>query len=226
MKFVVLSLSGNVGKTTVTVHLIKPRVPNATLYSVETINEDAGSDGIEVEKIKGKRYGQLIDTIITESDAIVDVGASNVEDFLRYMQQFEGSHEEFDYFIIPCIKDRKPLNDTINTTSKVKVIFNRVNSEEDVIDEFAPIIGYLKENPVCDLNLNLFIRENEVYERIKGMGKTITDIFEDDTDYRAKIVKAKDDEKDHLVRMIALKRLAISAKKNLDDVFTSLINEQ
>ena len=36
--------------------------------------------------------------------AIIDVGASNVEDFLKLMQQYDGSHEEFDYFVVPVVK--------------------------------------------------------------------------------------------------------------------------
>ena len=35
---------------------------------------------------------------MTLESAIVDVGASNVEEFIKQMGQFDGSHEEFDFF--------------------------------------------------------------------------------------------------------------------------------
>ena len=45
----------------------------------------------------------------------------------------------------------------------------------------------------------------------------------DETDYRARLRLAEDDdEKAHCVQMVALKRLAITANKNLDDVFKTL----
>ena len=40
-------------------------------------------------------------------DAIIDVGASNVEEFIKSMQQYDGSHEEFDYFVVPVVKEKK-----------------------------------------------------------------------------------------------------------------------
>ena len=38
MKVVVMNFSGNVGKTTVAGHLLKPRMGNAPIFSIESIN--------------------------------------------------------------------------------------------------------------------------------------------------------------------------------------------
>ena len=38
---------------------------------------------------------------------IVDIGASNVEDLLTLMRKFKGSHENFDYSLVPAISDIK-----------------------------------------------------------------------------------------------------------------------
>src|SRR5699024_11066618 len=107
MKVAVLNFSGNVGKTTVAGQLLKPRMKGASIFSIESINAGADASGLEVEKMKGKRFGDLVDQIMPMSAAIIDVGASNVEDFVKLMQQFHGSHEEFDYFIVPVVKERK-----------------------------------------------------------------------------------------------------------------------
>lgn len=51
----------------------------------------------------------------------------------------------------------------------------------------------------------------------------VGDITADGTDYRARLRQAADeDEKELCVRMVALKRLVVTANKNLDDVFKAL----
>ena len=78
----------------------------APIFSVESLNIDASTDGIDVEKMRSK-YKELTDQLMNLDSAIIDVGASNVEEFLKLMQRYSNSHEEFDYFIIPVVKDRK-----------------------------------------------------------------------------------------------------------------------
>ena len=58
MKVAVLNFSGNVGKTTVAAHLLKPRMGDAPVYSIESINAGADADGLDVEKMKGKKIGR------------------------------------------------------------------------------------------------------------------------------------------------------------------------
>jgi len=111
MKVAVLNLSGNVGKTTVSAHLLKPRMASAPIFSIETINQGADADGLEVEKMQGKTFGALIDELMGLDTAIIDVGASNIETFLKLMTQYDGSHEEF----VPVVKEKKVQADTVNT---------------------------------------------------------------------------------------------------------------
>ena len=56
-------------------HLLKPRMGNAPIFSIESINVDASADGLDVEKMKGKKYGDLVQELMKLDDAIVDVGA-------------------------------------------------------------------------------------------------------------------------------------------------------
>lgn len=232
-KIAVMNFSGNVGKTTVAAHLLKPRMKGAPIFSIESINAGADADGLEVEKMRGKKFGELVDTLLTLETAIVDVGASNVEDFLKLMQQFAGSHEEFDYFLIPIVKEKKVQSDTVNTIRalrqigvperKIRVVFNKVEIDESVQDEFAAIFGLAQMEKSFVLNDQAVIYSNEVYERLKSVGRGLGDISADETDYRAKLKTiTDDDEKDHCIAMVALKRLAITANKNLDDVYSSL----
>jgi hypothetical protein len=233
MKVAVLNFSGNVGKTTVSAHLLKPRMRNAPIYSVESLNVDASADGIDVEKMRGKKFGSLVDELMVRDEAIVDVGASNVEDFLKLMQQYAGSHEEFDYFVVPVVKEKKVQADTVNTLralkqlgidkKRIRVVFNKVEVDEAVEDEFAPLFGLAESEKSFVIRSESSIYANEVFERMKSVGKSLADITADDTDYRAKLRTATDEEeKAHCVQMVALKRLAVTANKNLDDVFKTL----
>jgi len=235
MKVVVMNFSGNVGKTTVAGHLLKPRMGNAPIFSIESINVDASADGLDVEKMKGKKYGDLVQELMKLDDAIIDVGASNVEEFIKLMQQYDSSHEEFDYFVIPVVKEKKQQADTINTIqalkrlgiskNKIRVVFNKAEVDDAIEEEFQSILGYAKMEKSFLANPKAVIHVNEVFERMKEVGKSLGDITADETDYRAKLRVAKDDaEKDHCVRMVALKRLGVTANKNLDAAFSAIFN--
>lgn len=233
MKVAVINFSGNVGKTTVAGHLLKPRMGDATLFSVESLNVDASSDGLEVEKLRGKKFGELQDQLMKLDDAIVDVGASNVEDFLKLMQQYSGSHEEFDYFVIPAVKEKKQQADTVNTIlalakigvprGKIRMIFNKVEVDESTQEEFAALFGLAERDRNFTLNPGAVIYANEVFERMKAVGKSLGEIVTDPVDYRAKLRQTDDeDEKEFCVQMVALKRLAVTANANLDDAYKAL----
>lgn len=236
MKVAVINYSGNVGKSTIGGHLFKPRLNGAPIFSIETINQGAEADGLDVETMKGKKFGQLINEVMVIDDAIVDVGSSNVEDFLKYMQQQAGSHEEFDYFVVPVVKEKKAQADTINTIralnkigvgkKKIKVIFNKMDTDETVADEFPSLLGYADAEKAFIVSEDAVIHLNEVYERLKSVGKSLADINADTVDYRAKLKEATTDEdKEYCANRVALKRLAITANKNLDDVFRALFGK-
>lgn len=233
MKVAVMNFSGNVGKTTVAGHLLKPRMGDAQIYSIESINSGADADGLDVEKMKGKKFGELVDELMQRDTAIIDIGASNVEDFLKLMQQYDGSHEEFDFFVIPVVKEKKVQADTVNTIralqklgidkKRIRMVFNKVEVDDSVADEFAALFGLAESEKSFVVKPDAVIYSNEVFERLKAVGKSLGDITSDETDYRAKLKTATDDdEKELCVRMVALKRLAVTANKNLDDVFKAL----
>jgi len=233
MKVAVMNFSGNVGKTTVAGQLLKPRMGDARIFSIESINSGADADGLDVEKMKGKKFGELVDELMTLDSAIIDIGASNVEDFLKLMQQFAGSHEEFDFFVVPVVKEKKVQADTVNTIralaklgiekKRIRMVFNKVDVDESVTDEFAALFGLAESEKSFVVRPEVVIYSNEVFERLKAVGKSLGDITADETDYRARLRLARDDdEKELCVRMVALKRLAVTANKNLDDVFKVL----
>lgn len=233
MKVAVINFSGNPGKTTLVDQLLAPRM-NAPKFEIETINAGSTAGG-DSERLKGKDYGGLQEDLMTMDSAIVDVGASNVEEFIKQMGQFDGSHEEFDYFVVPVVSEKKQQADTVNTIKtlaglgvparKIRVVFNKVELEDasDVPSLFGMIFGFHAAEKRFTLRPDAIVFRNEIFDRLRTLKKTVADVVSDDTDYRAKLREATTEEaKQQAVSMISAKRLAKSASRNLDDVYKTL----
>lgn len=231
MKVCVLNFSGNVGKTTVAAHLLQPRM-DAPLFSVETLNQDAEGEGIDVERLQGDRFGDLQRKLMKVDSAIVDVGSSNVETFLGLMGQYSGSHEEFDYFVVPTVKDRKQTADTVNTIlalhklgigpDRIKVVFNKVNPAGDLIEDFNALYG-LQAKGLVQLSEGAAVQENEVFELIKDADVSLAAVIADPADFRQAVRDAKTpEEQDRAISRLAIKRLSTTCARNLDATYQAL----
>ncbi|EIJ6113774.1 plasmid stability protein StbB [Salmonella enterica] len=229
MKVAVINFSGNVGKSTVAQHLLLPRMPGAEFVAVESINADEG-DG---EVVRGKQFGQLQEQLLMIDKAVIDIGASNVEDFVKLMQRYRGSHEDFDYFVVPAVKESKQIKDTIATISalsamgipakKIRLVFNKLDSDETVEEAFYPLFAYHDDTKTFTLKPKAAIEFSELYHKLRSHKVSIADLLADETDYKAKLREAKDgDEKAHAAAMISMRRLAHSAKENLDAVYAAI----
>jgi hypothetical protein len=229
MKIAVINISVNVGKSTVARHLLAPRMNSASVIPVESIN----SDGTQDEAIKGKQFGELQEALMLLDDAVVDVGASNVEDFVNLMKQYKGSHEDFDYFVIPTVPKNKQMRDTISTidalsdigvpAKKIRLVFNMVEIDDVPERVFAGLFEYHAASKSFTLRPDAVIHVNDIYGKIKGAEQGIKDILNDPTDYKEKIKTAKDaDEKLHFAQMVGIKRLAAGVTEELDGVFKTL----
>lgn len=233
MKVAVLNYTGTVGKTTIAAHLLSPRMGNAPIFAVETINETAAGLGVDVEQIKGQKFRDLFRKLIALDDAVIDVGASNIEDFLDGMVKFDESHLEFDYFVIPVTSGTKEQKETISMIGtladfgippeKIRIVFNRV--EADVADEFTHVLNYAKKEKNCTANTDAAIFENELFDALAVKKLTVDALLSDETDYKAMLKNNPDasaKERSHWGDMHALKALARSVRRNLDAVYDAL----
>ena len=230
MKIAIVNFSGNVGKSTIAKNLLKPRMDGIEIINIETINSD-DSDG---QKMKGKQFGQLSEQLMLTDDAIIDVGSSNIEDFVKLMDRYDGSHEDFDIFLIPVVKENKQVKDTIATINalssmgvppeKIRVVFNRLDVDDIVEEIFYPLFGYYEDAKNFTLRPKATIFDSELYQNLSTYQTTIEQLLNDSTDYKAKLRETNNpDEKLDIVARISLKRLAGSAKKNLDTVFDEIM---
>ncbi|MCM5637725.1 hypothetical protein NEH63_08885, partial [Xanthomonas hortorum pv. pelargonii] len=71
MKIAVINFSGNTGKSTVSKHLLYPRLKDAEYIAVESINADEG----EGESVRGKQFGALQEQLLVIDSAVIDVGS-------------------------------------------------------------------------------------------------------------------------------------------------------
>ena len=135
--------------------------------------------------------------------------------------------------MIPVVKEKKQQADTANTilalaqigvpSSKIRLVFNKVEIDESPEEEFAPLFGLAARDSNFVLNPDAIIYSNEVFEKLKSVGRSLGEITTDTTDYRAKLRRAATEEERELcIQMVALKRLAVTANKNLDDTYKAL----
>jgi hypothetical protein len=232
MKIAVINFSGNVGKTTISRHLLMPRIQGAELIAIESINADEGFQG---QALRGRQFAELQEYMQTIDNVVVDIGASNVEDLMALMRRYQGSHEDFDFFVVPTVAAIKQQQDTMATLfdlarsgvppSRLKVVFNMVDDQVDNEQAFELLLAFLEEHPVARASTRCCLGANEIYGRVKGMGASVdlSALARDTTDYKSLIVKANNAaEKLALAQALATRRLACGVVPELDACFAAL----
>ena len=102
-------------------------------------------------------------------------------------------------------------------------MFNKVETDDSVEDDFASLFGLAELEKGFLIKPNAIVYSNEVFERLKSVGKSLDDISNDPTDYRAKLRETTDQaEKELCIKMVALKRLSVTANSNLDAAFKAI----
>lgn len=229
MKVAVINFSGNVGKSTVARHLLKPRMNDCPVIAVETINSDGSGEG----QVKGKEFGNVLEAMAIYDDVVVDIGASNIEALIQQMKQYRGSHEDFDLFIVPTTPVKKQQRDTISTidalreigvpAKKIRLLFNMVELDEVPEQVFSGLFELHDADKSFTLNPKAVLHVNNIYGKLSGSDKTITDVLNDPTDFKAQMAVATDaDEKLRLAKLLGIQRLAAGVTQELDAAFRAL----
>lgn len=233
MRVVVINFSGNVGKSTIAAHMLAPRMDKPRIFAVESLNVDAGDEGVDVERVRGTRFVDLVEEVMREDAAIVDVGASNAEAFMKGMRALKGAHDEFDYFVVPTVGTTKQVRDTVNTVDalnqvgisghRIRILFNCIEDEEDIERDFAALLLAAEGKRSCVASTGAVVLSNEVYGRLRAAGKSLAEVCADETPWRLRFRDAADEAaRTHAMNMLTLKRLSGSAKENLDAAFGAL----
>lgn len=224
----VANKSGNVGKSTLTNHMLVPRIPNAKVINVESINNSGESTG---EKLSAHEFQKIFDIIFSsEGNVIVDVGSSNIEMFLDTLTvEYEGAINFFDYIIIPIVSDEKQQIDSLGTATsfklmgypeeKIKFVLNRCNMKRNTEEQFNLFFAKtgLKPTEVST------VREVNLFKSLKEKGMTYKSLAEDNRDLD-KLIKECKNPKERAVLFTAklFKQGYDSYHKDLDTAFSDL----
>ena len=210
-------------------HLLAPRIAGAKVIAIESINADDG----QTDALRGRQFDELQEYLKTVDDVVVDIGASNVEDLLALMRKYRGSHEDFDYFVIPTVPALKQQQDMVATltelirigipASKLRVVFNQVEDDTRIRQTFDILLDFIEENAPAQASTLCRLGANEIFERVKGTGAGLTELSRDETDYEGLIAQASGTaEKVALAQKLATRRLALGVVPELDECFAAL----
>jgi len=232
MKVAVVSNNGTCGKTVVAAHLLGPRL-GAPIISVETTNESAALFGVETELLAASKFQHIHAALSDADDVILDVGASNIKEFLIGLVKYDDAHLEIDYYVIPvknktrekkeAIKMVSILSDLGVPSERIRIVFNFVN--EDVEEEFEEIINYVQQSGKAVVNTAAAIYDTELFSLLETEKLTVAALLSDETDYKALLREHRDapeEEKARWRELLGLKALGRSVNRNLDEVFAAV----
>jgi len=133
------------------------------------------------------------------------------------------------------VAEKKQQADTINTiktlsklgvlAKRIRVVFNRIDPEDsqNIDSLFAAVFDFHQAEKLFTLKRDAILFNNQIFDRLRQLKKTVADIINDPTDYRAMLKEAKtEDEKHFTVFMVSAQRLAKSANENLDQTFKAI----
>lgn len=238
----VMNCSGNVGKTTITRQLLAPRLPGHSVAMIESINADEMSDA-EVEVLLAREASSIHERMLQGEQLVVDIGASNVEEYLQWLQAAQGAQQDYALFVIPVVPAKKQMQDTIKTIDmladlgvepeRIRLVFNmfvevlKEPLERTLRREFAPIFDYHARDEAFTLRLEVAVPESSVFSMSAEVGLTVFDISREKTDYRALIANEPPGEgRNRLVKVEGLRRLAVGMEPRLDAAFRALVLEE
>jgi len=214
--------------------MLAPRMPHAEVRAIESINSDETRDATQ-KTLRGEEFGKLYAWLLSVDDAVVDVGASNVEDFIGLMSDYAGSQDIFDLYVVPTVPDAKQQKDTRSTIeelaafdvepSKIRLLFNRAKKNSVLSDEFAPLFEYHKRARTFVLNQQAVLMQSPAYSAAGAAGKTVSELAASREELKAKLSTITDpDERFEWTQLLADSALAAGVSAQIDRAYLALLD--
>lgn len=244
----VVNYSGNTGKTTIARVLLKMRMPDAEIISIEGSNAD-GLEDKNGQIVRATKFKQIHLALMHSPSLILDIGSTSLEETMNLISQMSGSHDDIDYFVVPVTKEVKIHRDSIKTVhqllklgvepERIKVVFNKVGLTESVEDSFEAMIHALKLLGV-PYDTNIVIYSNGFFPDFENTNMGIED-FKDkvmgvslvEGKKRMNVLRrnrnrteAENKEFKALMPALQTQQLAISTTIELDAVFKLMFKEE
>ena len=232
MKIVVINLSGNTGKTTLSKHMFTPLL-GATRISIEDTNAGDGEPDLEISAGKFKQLAAEINASGDDESFVIDVGASNAKAMIAKFDSLASTTELIDCWVIPVTPSAKQIVDSLRTAtalselgiepSKITLLPNNVADLESYETDFAQIYKARKVKFVVPENA---ILATEAFGMLRDEERSIFDVVQNKPDFAAKKaeLRAAGDEKGllKLGHEMVLYDMSRQAAKNVQSVFNSL----
>lgn len=232
MKRAILNYSGSIGKTTIAAHLLYPRMPGAAFFAIESINQSALDLGIaEVVTMRGREAGELIEDLVLEDIAIIDIGASNIESFFEAGSRYHDFIDEIEQFIIPVTPEQKAWQESLKTVEalatigvspdRIILLPNRIRDNPEA--EIPSIYNYVKKTKKATIKPGAFLFDSDVYGYLAANKMSFDQLIGEDTDYKAMAKAETDVEKaKEYARLHRWTSYAKPVRANLDECFAAL----
>ena len=212
MKILVINSTGNVGKSFIAREVLYPLLSEEkTLYEIEKFNE--GSDklvgkNVHYKCVEPSKIDEIVPELLLVDNAIIDVGASSVDEFLQNSKE-HNLFNMIDMIVIPTVLESKQVADTIKITKELKkyggdeekmfIVLNKIKRElnDNESIEQNPHFDSLYSNISSvgvEIGPEYRLREYEIIDKISELKLNIADVLADKTDYMKEIEKIKNDE--------------------------------
>ena len=231
-KVAVINFSGNVGKSSIARYLLAPRM-ECDVLTIESINDPRGQKKTKT-MIRGKEISELREHLLLSDSLVVDIGASNVEDFIEALSEYHDGIAEFEYFVVPTVPAIKQQEDTVSTIyelialdvpgEKIIVVFNQFDKKAGPLSkQFKVVFDEFGSGDICQLNKDAVVPKHGFFEAFQQDDRSFDDVISDDADYRGLISETEDKAKQiEYVRKLGMKSLAMGIDKELDGVYLAL----
>lgn len=230
MKIALVNKSGSVGKTTLTAHLVHPRMNGAPVYAIEASNTTAKDFGIAVKSYDPTQFKEMLRDLFRDDDAILDIGGSkNFSDFYEKMIEAGTSHDEFDYFIVPVIPNEKAERESADTifallkanipAEKIRVVYNKVGR----LTNFELVPGAVKKFKLHSTQVS----ESDLYGILAGLRMTLPALLADEKtakDYKKLALEQENGSAayDKYFNLYYAKNMAASVSESLEKAWQEL----
>lgn len=232
MKIILINLSGNTGKTTLSKNMFAPLI-GAKRISIEDTNDDGEAVDITISAANFKNLAAEIYMADDDMNFVVDIGASNAKAMFKMFDQLSATAALFDAWIIPVTPDTKH-SDALQTAeslenvgiSKDKIAFLPTNVRDisTYESDFSTILAAREFGFFVPNNAVL---QTEAVSMLWREDRNIIDVAKTNPDFakmkaELKRASASKEEEIKLGKEFVLHAMCQSAARNIQSVFNEL----
>ena len=207
-----------------------PRIANSELIRVETIN----TDGIDEDGLSAKNMTAVIEKMDNSDVSVIDVGSSNIENFMSGLKRNKGSHEDIDFYLVPTTPEVKQQKDTLSTIdalldmeidiASIGLLLNKVDDQTELDRQFKTLLDgnvltTLEKKSLEDFPI---IHNSELFFLLEQIQQNYDETLNDSTDYKTEIRATKDKNKRSI---LSIKRTAMRLTKAHDELLDAEFNK-